>query len=147
MACMKLSSPSPVTSGVRLLYPQPETSREDWCKVSWRNHQQWPVLGKAHRQYHQEGKLHWGLPQEKYKEHTKDSEGHGLQDLRKTHTRVSLEYASSTWAPYTKHDNHNNEIVQRRAARFVTSDVTSAPAVSPPWCTNLVGIPYNGVEN
>ena len=35
--------------------------------------------------------------------------------------RPTLEHASSTLAPYTERDNHKIEMIQRRAARFVTS--------------------------
>ena len=44
--------------------------------------------------------------------------------------RPTLEYASSTWAPYTERDNHKIEMVQRRAARIVTSDYMRTSSVT-----------------
>ena len=40
----------------------------------------------------------------------------------KSLVRPHLEYASVVWDPFTKHDIHRLEQVQRTAARFVTGD-------------------------
>ena len=48
----------------------------------------------------------------------------------KTIVRPILEYASSTWALYTKRDNHKVEMVQRRAARFITTDYRHTSSVT-----------------
>ena len=40
----------------------------------------------------------------------------------KTFVRRTLDYDSSTWAPYTECDNHKIEMVQHQAVKFITSD-------------------------
>ena len=83
-------------------------------------------LSKANRQYYRESKLHYGLPQGKYKECAYGSEGYGLQDLCKTDSRVDLINVG------TRHvrDNHNTEMVQRRVAVFVTRDYRLTSSVT-----------------
>ena len=58
----------------------------------------------------------------------------------KTFVRPTLEYASPTWAPYIERDNHKIDMVQRRAARFVTSGYRRTSSVTsmmhqPGWDT------------
>ena len=42
-----------------------------------------------------------------------------------------LEYACSVWNPYTKHNIHQIELVQHRAARFVFRDYSNFTHVTP----------------
>ena len=44
--------------------------------------------------------------------------------------RPTLEYASSVWDPYQQNDIHRLEIVQRRAARYVTNLYHNTSSVS-----------------
>ena len=44
--------------------------------------------------------------------------------------RPTLEYASSVWDPYQQNDIHRLEMVQRRAARYVTNRYHSTSSVS-----------------
>ena len=44
--------------------------------------------------------------------------------------RPTLEYASSVWDPYQQNDIHRLEMVQRRAARYVTNRYHNTSSVS-----------------
>ena len=44
--------------------------------------------------------------------------------------RPNLEYCSTVWSPYTESDSHRIEMVQRRAARFVTGEYRRTTSVT-----------------
>ena len=56
--------------------------------------------------------------------------GRPHKQRRRPPTKLSLEYASTTWAPQTETDIRKLEMVQRRAARFVFIDYQRTSSVA-----------------
>ena len=54
----------------------------------------------------------------------------GKETANKTFIRPIVDYASTTWAPFTDTVNHKIEMVKRRAARFVSNDYGSTSSVT-----------------
>jgi hypothetical protein len=49
----------------------------------------------------------------------------------KSLVRPTVEYASSVWDPYHQNNKHRLEMVQRRAARYVTNVITTHHPLAP----------------
>jgi hypothetical protein len=60
--------------------------------------------------------------------------------------RPSLEYASAVWDSYQQNDIHRLEMVQRRAARYVTNRYHT-PHRLVAWLNIYNGLPYRNEEN
>ena len=55
----------------------------------------------------------------------------------KSLVRPTVEYASSVWDPYTKHNRDRIEMVQRRAARYVLNCYERFASVTESFCFNI----------
>ena len=62
----------------------------------------------------------------------------------KTYVRPILEYASTVWDPHTKELTSQLELVQRRAARFVTADYRRRHSVTFVVNVLIITMPVNG---
>ena len=52
------------------------------------------------------------------------------ETIYKTFVRPIVEYAATTWKPFTDSDTHKIEEVQRRGARFVSNDYHCTSSVT-----------------